>query len=98
MTKSPSDSDRRVGPSRLSLWTGKRIAALWIMWPGGILLLCAAAVLLSVRFNEGLGEVRSDLTRGNLIGLTLIVLVPPAYVSGLWWRMRQRRRSDRHTQ
>ena len=86
-------SDRRVGPSWLSTWTSRRIVALWIIWPGSVLALCVIGILLSIRFNGGLGEARADITRSKLMGLGMIAIVPPAYLTALWWRMQNRRRS-----
>ena len=85
------DVDRRVGPSRLSTWSGRRVAALWIIWPGSVLAACGIAVFLSIRLNNGLDEVRVDLTRSNMIGVVLITIIPPALLTFLWWRMRRRR-------
>ena len=94
MSDPPTRGNRRLGPSRLSAWSGRRVAAFWIAWPGFILALCAIAVLLSIRVGAGLGEVRSDLTRENLIGLAMTVILPLALLTALWWRMRGRRRSS----
>ena len=84
--------DRRTGPSRLSTWSGRRIAWLWIVWPGIVLAIVAVAVFVSVRLQRGFDEVRVDLTRTNLIGLIAVIIVPPGCLTALWWRMRGRRR------
>ena len=91
----PSQADdRRRGPSRLSTWTGRRITALWVLWPGFVLALVAIAVAASLRVWHGASEVRSDVTRSNIIGLATTVLFPPACLTVVWWRMRCRRRSS----
>ena len=91
MSKRSPEIERRLGPSRLSMWSGRRIAALWLLWPGSVIVICVLAVAVSVHVYAGFGEVRTDLTRRNLIGLTLVIVAPPAYLTGLWWRMRRRR-------
>jgi len=83
--------DRRRGPSRLSRWSGRRIATLWLVWPGSVLGIVALAALGSVVTQHGYTELRSDLTRSNLIGLTGVLIVPPTCLTVLWWRMRRRR-------
>lgn len=93
MLKPRVNGERRVGASRLSTWSGRRVAAFWLLWPAGILLLCAIAVLLSIHINAGFDEVRVDLTRRNLTGLAVTLLIPPACLTWLWWRMRGRRQS-----
>ena len=94
MSEARRDGDRRVGPSWLSTWTGRRITALWIIWPGSLVVLLVIGVLLSIRFTGGLREVRSDITRSKLVGLGIIAIIPPTYLTVLWWRMQSRRRSD----
>ena len=90
LTRGP-DTDRRVGPSRLSTWSGRHIRFLWLIWPATICLTCGIAVVASVRIYGDFTEVRLDLTRFNLIGLALVLLLPPACLTLLWWRMRGRR-------
>ena len=94
-SSSVSEPNRRLGPSRLSTWSGRRIGAFWLLWPGIILGICVVAVFLSVHVQRGFGEVRSDLTSTNLIGLAAVLIVPPACLTILWWRMRGRRRESR---
>ena len=90
-----SDLDRRAGPSRLSTWSGRRVGALWLLWPAIIIGICVGAVFLSVLEQHGFSEVRSDLTRANLIGLTVVLITPPTCLTILWWRMHGRRRLRR---
>lgn len=85
------ETDRRVGPSRLSRWSARRIATFWLLWPAIILVICTIGVILSVRVHGGLGEVRLDLTRSNLIGLAAVVVLPPVCLTILWLRMHGRR-------
>ena len=92
---SASEGDRRVGPSRLSTWSGGRVGAFWLLWPGIIIAICVSAVFLSVYVQHGFSEVRSDLTRANLIGLTVVLINRPTCPTVLWWRMRGRRRVRR---
>lgn len=86
-----ADPDRRIGPSRLSTWSSRRIRFLWLLWPGIIVLVCAITALVSVRVHGDFTEVRVDLTRSNLIGLAMVLVVPPACLTLLWGRMRGRR-------
>ena len=85
------NDDRRVGPSRLSTWSGRRILSLWLLWPATVVAICAVAVFMSVRIHGDFTEVRVDLTRSNLIGLGAVLLLPPACLTMLWRRMRGRR-------
>lgn len=87
-------SGRRVGPSRLSTWTGRRIRLLWLLWPATIIAACLIAVLVSLRVYGDFSEVRVDLTRSNLVGVVMVILVPPACLTALWWRMRGRRHAS----
>lgn len=70
------------------------MATLWLVWPGIVLALVAIGVVASLRVWHGASEVRSDVTRSNLIGLATVVLLPPVCLTVLWWRMRSRRRSS----
>ena len=87
--------DRRLGPSRLSQWTERRVALLWLLWPGIVLTLVALAAAASIAMDHGLGEVRLALTRTNMILLAIVLLLPPACLTLLWWRMQGRRRGRR---
>ena len=86
--------ERRAGPSRLSTWSGRRMASLWIAWPASVLLLCLVGAAMSVLVQHSLTEIRADITRSNLIGLALAALLPPLCLTGVWWRMRHRRRTS----
>ena len=84
--------ERRRGPSRLSGWTARRVVVTGILWMALVLVLVAAAALVSF-IREGTAEdVRLGLTRGNLIGLGATLVVPPLCLTAQWWRMRNRRR------
>src|SRR6185437_9586352 len=85
------DDERRVGPSRLSRWSGRRVGALWVAWPAAILAICVVIVGLRVRADHGFREVRVDLSRSNLIGLAVALVGPPLCLTILWSRMRGRR-------
>ncbi|HKW47671.1 MAG TPA: hypothetical protein VJN70_09500 [Gemmatimonadaceae bacterium] len=93
MSNQPPANDRRVGASRLSTWSGRRIGMLWLQWPASILAICIVAVLASIRLQGSFTEVRVALSRTNLIALPLVLIVPPACLTAVWWRMRGRRRS-----
>jgi uncharacterized protein YjbI with pentapeptide repeats len=54
-----------------------------------------ASVLTSAKVHRAdFVEVRMDLRRGNLIGLTAVAFVPPICLTILWRRMRGRRHSQ----
>lgn len=84
--------DRRLGPSRLSTWSGRRVGALWLLWPGAVIAVCVVIVAMRVRADHGFSDVRVDLTRSNLIGLGVALIGPPLCLTLLWSRMRGRRR------
>jgi hypothetical protein len=71
------------------------MGAFWLLWPAMVIGICGLAVLLSMHVQHGVDEVRSDLTRGNLIGLAAVLIAPPACLTILWYRMRGRRRAKR---
>ena len=83
--------DRRAGPSRLSTWSGRRVAFLWIAWPGIVLALVLLGAALSVVMHHGLEEVRLDMSRFNLIFLGAVLGFPPVWLTLQWWRMHARR-------
>jgi Na+/proline symporter len=66
----------------------------WILWPAVILTIVVLAALLSRHIYGDFVEVRMDLRRGNLIGLTAVAFVPPICLTILWRRMRGRRHSQ----
>lgn len=85
--------DRRIGPSRLSTWSPQRIGLLWLLWPGFVVAICVVAALVSQHIHGGFSEAQSALTRGNVAGVVLVMIVPPTYLTALWLRIRHRRRS-----
>lgn len=90
--------DRRVGPSRLSTWSGRHVGALWLLWPGTVIAICAVIVASRMHAERGFSEVRVDLTRSNLIGLAVALIGPPLCLTILWWRMRGRRHRRRRSE
>jgi hypothetical protein len=87
--------ERRVGTSRLSTWSGQRVALTWIAWPAIVLALIAFGAAASVRLLKSTEEVRFALSRSNAIGLAAVILVPPACLTLQWWLMHGRRRGRR---
>jgi hypothetical protein len=65
----------------------------WIVWPVAILAIVALAALVSRHIYGDFVEVRMDLRRGNLIGLSGAAILPPMALTILWRQMRGRRRS-----
>ena len=84
--------ERRVGPSPLSGWTGRRVVVTSVAWMGLVLVLVALAALLSYVRDGTAEDVRLGLTRSNLIGLGATLVIPPLCLTAQWWRMRNRRR------
>jgi len=60
-------------------------------WPGIVLALTALGAATSIMMHHGLEEVRVDVSRTNLIGLSALLVVPPACLTLQWWRMHARR-------
>ena len=86
--------DRRRGPSRLVQWTGAHTLHFWIVWPSIVLTLVVVAAVASYVIFRGPVEIRLALTRTNLIGLILALIVPPACVTIIWFHMRRRRHNS----
>jgi hypothetical protein len=84
--------ERRMGPSRLSRWTGHQVAMAAMAWVGCIIALLALGTVLSARENHGLVEARIAFSRSSITGLIAVLFVPPAGLSMQWWLMRERRR------
>ena len=84
--------ERRMGPSRLSGWTGRRVVVTGIVWMGLVLVLVALAALVSYVRDGSAEDVQLGFTRSNLIGLGATLVVPPLCLTAQWWRMRNRRR------
>ena len=82
--------ERRIGPSRLSGWTGGRVVVIGALWMGLVLLLVALAALVSFIREGTAADIR--LGRSNLIGLGATLMIPPLCLTAQWWRMRNRRR------
>ena len=78
-------------------WSGWRIAAVWLAWPALLLAVAAAATALVVwRPAPGVMRVRAQLPPqlsdvsgrvDSVLAAALLLLGPPALLTGLWlWR------------
>lgn len=90
--------ERRVGPSRLSLWSGRRLAVACIAWISVVLALVGIGMALSVVLYHDTYEIRLAVRRSNLIGLGAVLLLPPTWITLQWWMMRNRRQARRQIQ
>jgi hypothetical protein len=81
--------------SWLSTWSGQRVALVWIAWPAIVLAIIAIGAAASVWLLKSTEELRFALRRSNAIGLTAVIVVPPACLTLQWWLMHGRRRGAR---
>jgi hypothetical protein len=83
--------ERRLGASRLSKWTPRQVALVWLLWPCILAALIGIGIALSYRLNHGFTEVPFAFSRSMYFGLALTVVVVPGCLTVQWWLMRDRR-------
>ena len=86
--------DRRRGPSRLVQWSRERTLHFWFVWPALVLAVLFLGAGASYLIFRGPLEIKTAMTRSNLVGLALALVVPPACVTFIWRRIRSRRHSE----